>query len=279
MAEPRDHRVSAAYRELPAEGPPPALDAAIQAAARRSVNSRPGGVRRWGIPVSIAAVLALAIGISLHVEREKPLVVDGTPVQSGTAEYPVPQAPPETADRPAAERQSAAPAAPTTVPSAAERAAKPALATPTPEAKRIVPEPARADMAAPAPATTPPLTPAPMIAPAPMAMPASPAPPSQSANNVPAPAAAPAARAAVSEGIAAVPQSAPRAKSEAARDGFSSERRRVENADAPEKQLERIADLRARGLHDEADKALAEFRRAQPDYRISDEWLRKVQRP
>ena len=48
--------------------------------------------------------------------------------------------------------------------------------------------------------------------------------------------------------------------------------------ETPERRLERIADLRAKGLHDEADRALAEFRRAYPDYRISEELLRRVQR-
>src|SRR5512139_3867117 len=106
MADPRDDRVSSAYRELPGEGPPAALDAAIQATARRAVGSRPGAARRWQVPVSIAAVLALAIGVSLQVDREKPVVVDGTPVPSGSAEYPVPQAEPE----------KAAPAAPAPAP-------------------------------------------------------------------------------------------------------------------------------------------------------------------
>ena len=47
----------------------------------------------------------------------------------------------------------------------------------------------------------------------------------------------------------------------------------------PERLLERIAELRKEGRHDEADKALAEFRQRYPDYRISDEMLKKVERP
>jgi hypothetical protein len=46
----------------------------------------------------------------------------------------------------------------------------------------------------------------------------------------------------------------------------------------PEKWLERIAELRKEGKHDEADKALAEFRRAYPDYRISEAMLEKVEK-
>ena len=47
---------------------------------------------------------------------------------------------------------------------------------------------------------------------------------------------------------------------------------------SPERLLERIAELRKEGRHDEADKALAEFRQRYPDYRISEEMLQKVER-
>lgn len=47
----------------------------------------------------------------------------------------------------------------------------------------------------------------------------------------------------------------------------------------PEQLLERIAELRQQGKHEEADKALAEFRRRYPEYHISDEMLKKVERP
>lgn len=59
----RDPRVSAAYRALGAERPPPEIDAAILAAARR----RPV---RWGVPVSIAAVVVLAVGVVMRVAQE-----------------------------------------------------------------------------------------------------------------------------------------------------------------------------------------------------------------
>lgn len=49
-------------------------------------------------------------------------------------------------------------------------------------------------------------------------------------------------------------------------------------AETPEQWLERIAKLRAEGKHDEADKALAEFRKRYPDFRISEETLKKVER-
>ena len=46
----------------------------------------------------------------------------------------------------------------------------------------------------------------------------------------------------------------------------------------PEQWLERIAELRKQGKHEEADKALAEFRRAYPEYRIPEAMLEKVEK-
>jgi Meckel syndrome type 1 protein len=46
----------------------------------------------------------------------------------------------------------------------------------------------------------------------------------------------------------------------------------------PDKWLERIAQLRREGRHDEADKALAEFRKRYPDYRIPEAMLEKVEK-
>ena len=50
-------------------------------------------------------------------------------------------------------------------------------------------------------------------------------------------------------------------------------------AQTPERELERIAALRREGRHDEADKALADFRKRNPEYRISEPMLRRVERP
>lgn len=46
----------------------------------------------------------------------------------------------------------------------------------------------------------------------------------------------------------------------------------------PEQRLQGIADLRRQGRHEDADKALAEFRRAYPQYRIAEEMRAKVER-
>ncbi len=273
MADPRDDRVASAYRELPGEGPPPALDAAIQAAARRAVGARPGGVRRWQVPVSIAAVLALAIGVSLQVEREKPVVVDGTPVSSGSAEYPVPEAAPEKEEPPARE----------------EARALQKQAAPMPEAKQVAPEPPRVEAPPPPRAEPRPAPPAAesLAVPMPASPPASPAPaPARApapATFAPAPAnvavpPATAGAAASADAVRAAPQPAARAKKELAREATTQEKAMADALETPERRLERIADLRQKGLHDEADRALAEFRRAYPDYRISEELLRRVQR-
>jgi hypothetical protein len=45
-------------------------------------------------------------------------------------------------------------------------------------------------------------------------------------------------------------------------------------SEAPERILERIAELRKQGRHDEADKALAEFKKRYPDYRIPESVLK-----
>ncbi len=50
------------------------------------------------------------------------------------------------------------------------------------------------------------------------------------------------------------------------------------NAETPQQWLERIVRLRAEGRHEEADKALADFRRRHPDFRIAPETLEKVER-
>lgn len=61
----RDEQVSAGYRALGGEEPPRALDEAILAASRRSP-------RRWRVPLSIAAVLVLAVGVTLRMLPQRP---------------------------------------------------------------------------------------------------------------------------------------------------------------------------------------------------------------
>ena len=46
----------------------------------------------------------------------------------------------------------------------------------------------------------------------------------------------------------------------------------------PEQELERIADLRKQEKHDEADKALAEFRKRYPDFKLTEAMRERVER-
>jgi hypothetical protein len=48
--------------------------------------------------------------------------------------------------------------------------------------------------------------------------------------------------------------------------------------DSPERELQRIVELRAQGKHEEADKALAEFRKRYPDYVIPPPMLDQVEK-
>ena len=48
--------------------------------------------------------------------------------------------------------------------------------------------------------------------------------------------------------------------------------------EVPERELDRIAELRRDGRHDEADKALAEFRKRYPEFKIPEEMRTRVER-
>ena len=258
MADPVDDRISRAYRDMPGDEPPPALNDAIRAAARRAVRARPGFARRWQLPISIAAVLVLAVGVALQVEREQPAVNDGASMPAASPASRAIRAQPDASVPTAPER--AAPAEPPRKPERGE-AATPAISPPagiaaparapkpTPPAPAFVPAPAR--QVAPAPA--------PRLAPLPSPGPADAAP-------APAEAAGRAAEAVAPMRLRSAPESG------------ALERQAAEGAESPERSLERIAELRSRGRHDEADRALADFRRTFPDYRISPAWLRRVER-
>jgi hypothetical protein len=70
----RDPRLERLYREAAREGPPAQLDAAILAAARREVGGRPrslsSALRRWHVPVSIAAVVVVTVSLVILVKEE-----------------------------------------------------------------------------------------------------------------------------------------------------------------------------------------------------------------
>ena len=271
MSEHDDDRVSAAYRGLPREEPSASVDAAILAASRRAAAPA-RHARNWRVPLSIAAVVMLAAGLTFHMRNEEPGIelqepgVRNAPPPAAPAppQQSQPQAAPEAAASavqqappPAAEKrkresvaqplQKVAPATPAPFP--AESARK--EAAPAVEEKRAAPQTAlpAAAPAAPPPAAATITTPsraqsAPMPAPSMMA----PSPEKQEA----------AASGAAAGSMAADSVSAQ-----------SNVAREKERTDTPERELERIAQLRAEGKDADADKALEEFRRRHPGYSIA----------
>jgi len=299
----QDDKLTRRYRELAREEPGAALDAAILAASRGAM-ARPSAARRWGAPVSIAAVLMLAVGVTLNMQREQPGVEYPETPKSVASEYssPVPESSepaPQSVAPETPKRQDAAPAPSSNTAAALERRREgKVVASPAPAKNAMTPEffaqeKARAVVPAEekAPAALKKDTGladiAPQRSPRPFSVP-------ESSPTAPAPAAAaaaapmaPQAEAVQSRdasearraGSLAAPGAAPlRAKREA--DAASQPALRAQSAlDDPAQELERIARLRAEGRHADADKALEEFRRRHPDFRISDAMLERVKRP
>src|SRR6476660_4561354 len=106
MSETGD-KLHKAYGALPRVEPGAAIDAAILAASRRALE-KPSASRRWAAPVSIAAVLVLAFGVTLRMQQEKPGVESPEMYASPPAAAKV--APPASAPpSPAPQEQDAAP--------------------------------------------------------------------------------------------------------------------------------------------------------------------------
>jgi len=240
MADERDvpSNVSQAYRGLGSDEPPRALDEAILAAARRP--ARPWA-RRWGLPVSIAAVVVLSLTVTLRIADEQP----GLELPEPRREAPAKPAP-----------AAQAPAAPPVVAESAKQ---------EPPRARTAPR-----SAAPAPAAAPKAFPGPAAAP-------EAAKPAASAET-----AARELRRERAADAAVAGAAASRAEEGAARDATASRSAAPALAklaqETPEQELERIARLRAEGRHEDADKALAEFRKRFPDYRIPEPMLQRVER-
>jgi len=133
MADPdRDVRVSERYRALGREQPPPELDVAILAASRRRHA-------RWVVPVSIAAVVVLAVGVTLRVQIEERKDAEDIALSPRVMQAPAPP-PAGLESRAQAAREAAAP------PAAPAAAASPQLGA----RKREAPAEASADRAEPA---------------------------------------------------------------------------------------------------------------------------------
>jgi hypothetical protein len=70
----RDPRLDRLYAHVGREEPPAHLDAAIRAAARQAVGARPQALgaqlRRWGVPISIAAVVVVSVSLVTLMREE-----------------------------------------------------------------------------------------------------------------------------------------------------------------------------------------------------------------
>jgi hypothetical protein len=285
-------RLDAAYRAIAREEPRAAIDDAILAASRRAV-AKPSAARRWAAPVSIAAVLVLAFGVTLHMQQESPGIASpdlatAPPPAAATTAAPEPAAPAQT--QPLPQRQgerrleSAVAKKPVAPPPPAKLnvQAKPDREQPRAMEERdrgfrddVSPAPERKDLKAKVAPAEPSVlhketaamqVPVPQAPPAPAARAAAPA----SAYSAPSPA-APAAAASAPAAIGEM-----RLKRETANQAPAAFAADAQAADEFARDLEAIAKLRAEGRHEEADKALEEFRRKHPGYRIPDAMWERV---
>src|SRR3970282_145587 len=116
----RDPRLDRLYREAAREAPRAHLDAPILAAARREVGAGPhpltSTLRRWHVPVSIAAVVIVSVSLVVLVREEG---------GEGIVPPPVPAVAPPAG-------QADAPATPPALGEAARESTQPRAAAPAP---------------------------------------------------------------------------------------------------------------------------------------------------
>ena len=241
-----DSELSRAYKEAAGEKPPAALDAAILQEARHAVDhggrvARGPFARTWLVPASLAAVLLLTVGLVTFVSRE-------------SGEAPSPAGAPRRAleadrlqsQQPRSKLEALSPAAPGDERTSLKRkragppaplAEEPALMKQqkVPAEKKAAPAPPPAKMRTDAPAS---VTPA-MV-------------PAESTERM-------------------------RARDEVGGQGKEDKREQRPPAAltatemralSPEEWLNRIAQLREQGKHDEAEASLAAFKKRYPDYPI-----------
>ena len=255
-------KISQRYREISTEEPSRALDDAILAAAREA--QRPW-TRRHAVPLGLAAVLVLSVAVTLRIQQEQPGIE--VPVSVARAPAPAKTAQADTQLKLKVEAQIKPPAP--------ERRARASMRD---EARQDEPRPFAQpiqEQAREQGAAAPPPSPA-----KPAAAPAAPALASRGellrgTESSVAGAAAQQAEERTSR-VAAAAARAPQAGP------VQALAKRAEFAPAvaptPEQELERIAELRRLHKHDEADKALAEFRKRLPDYKIAAPMLERVER-
>ena len=135
-----DKKVKEAYGALGGEEPPRALDEEILAASRRTRS-------RWRVPLSIAAVLVLAVGVTLRMLPQRP-EAESVALAPQVIQTPRPaaSAPAQVQPKPAARAEAAADVAAARAP---QVAAAPAAAE-TPFVQERAKSEVRADAAAPA---------------------------------------------------------------------------------------------------------------------------------
>ena len=246
MADERDPDISRKYRELGAEEPPRALDEAILAASRRALSDE---MRSHPAPLvvptgrrrwyfPVAAAAVITLTVAVTVQMER---------QKPDNEIVVATAPQQAQkeERAVPQVETKEPALRRSQPFTPEP--PPAAAPPTADAMRDLAKSNQAGAQDRARADEAPASP-PVVAQA-------------------APPPAPARR--------EMESPRPQASASAGARVMGQLQSKVE---APEAWLERIAELRKQGKHEEADKALAEFRKRYPDYRLSDEVRAKVEK-
>jgi hypothetical protein len=84
-----DAKLSQLYREVSTQGPPPALDALILAAAQQQVampkrRERPWW-SRWMAPASLMATIVIGLSLTLSIVNDHPETVDGDVVRQSSA--------------------------------------------------------------------------------------------------------------------------------------------------------------------------------------------------
>lgn len=246
MADEHDPKLSEHYRRLEPLEPPPALDQKILAAARRAADTphaplvTPAGRHRWYYGLAAAAVLTFAVALTLHMERERP-DVDAV----STAAEPPPQLRLERELRGVIKRPAEA---------ESQSAPKPGALAFTPDPKPKLEMAEKLEDAAPAPA--------PQRAPS-----------AGARNRV----SAEAPQRARSEARLASSRDANEEARQPAAASAPADQVVARAPENPERWLDRIAELRSRGRHAEADKELAEFRRVYPNYRLSEVMRERVE--
>lgn len=274
--------VRRAWRELGDEPVPPALDASVLEAARAAV--RPKRTRpRWIVPMSLAATVLLAVGISFDVRREA--ARDAQQPYAGDARTTGAAVMQESAKSDARKDAPAAAAAPAddvpATPGAAGTSAGIAHDAPPPPAS-FVPEPVPMEQPAPIVAQRSAPAVASIEAPkmAPPAAPMAPPPPAEAADR-----AQPASETAIvvprqaqeapAAGAPSHQRALPELSGRAAEKAVDSAARRKSEADnrmfdapkrTPEEWLRDIEALRRAGRTADADAELARFKAAYPSY-------------